>query len=57
MAPKKKLSRTERMALERAAMSGMENAAAAEEEAKKTLRETTPCPICNTLNCTSELIL
>jgi len=45
------------MALERAAMSGMENAAAVEEEEKKKLRETRPCPVCNTLNCTSELIL
>ena len=45
------------MALERAAMGGLEAKAQEEQDTKAKLRETVECPICGLLNCTSELLL
>ena len=56
-APAKKLTKKERIALERAMMNELgENAEKKSVELAKE-RETVPCPICKKLNCVSEQAL
>jgi hypothetical protein len=57
MAPKKKMTRAERMALEREAMSGMEKKAEEADNSLRELREKEPCPTCGLLKCCSEELL